>query len=215
MAARRGRQARVPDEEVPRSALLADGAQVLWDLKKEFFPQARECLDWFHAVEKLWDAGKAICRGTRRERNKLEAWVAKRKKAHRAGRVHDVLSELIATLDATAVTGPGNKYRSDVLDRVINHFAENAGRMRYRQLRSQDPSPSAAASSKVPCATSSAFDSTDLACVGGATAPRPSSIYAASSSTGSGPTSKRSSLRAPASAFADDPSPRELMTRNP
>jgi hypothetical protein len=117
---------------------LADGAQVLWDLKKEFVPEAEECLDWFHAVEKLWEAGKAICRGTRRERKKLETWVAKMKKLLRAGKVHEILAELIATLEATAVTGPGNKYRREVLDRVVNHFAENASRMRYRQLRSDD-----------------------------------------------------------------------------
>ena len=117
---------------------LADGAKVLWDLKQEFFPDALECLDWFHAVEKLWAAGKAICRGTRRERDALEAWVAKRKKALRAGKVLEILAELMDTLDETPVTGPGNKYRREVLDRVINHFAEHAGRMRYMQLRRED-----------------------------------------------------------------------------
>jgi hypothetical protein len=117
---------------------LADGARVLWDLKAEFFPEADECLDWFHAVEKLWEAGKAICRGTRRERKALEAWVTTRKKALRAGKVHQILSELMTTLDDTPVTGPGNKYRREVLDRIINHFAEHAGRMRYKQLRSED-----------------------------------------------------------------------------
>jgi hypothetical protein len=117
---------------------LADGAQILWELKNEFFPEAAECLDWFHAVEKLWEAGKAICRGTRRERKALEAWVMTRKKALRAGKVHELLSELMSMLDATPVTGPGNKYRREVLDRVINHFAENAGRMQYRQLRRED-----------------------------------------------------------------------------
>jgi hypothetical protein len=117
---------------------LADGAKVLWDLKKEFFPDADECLDWFHAVEKLWEVGKAICRGTRRERKALEAWVTKTKKALRAGKVHEIIAELMTTLDETPVTGPGNKYRREVLDKVINHFAENAGRMRYKQLRSED-----------------------------------------------------------------------------
>lgn len=117
---------------------LADGARVLWDLKKEFFPEAQECLDWFHAVEKLWEAGKAICRGTRRERKALEAWVARTKKALRAGKAHDILDELRTTLDDTPVTGPGNKYRREVLDKVINHFAENAARMRYKQLRNED-----------------------------------------------------------------------------
>jgi hypothetical protein len=117
---------------------LADGAQVLWDLKKEFFPDADECLDWFHAVEKLWEVGKAICRGTRRERRALEEWVAKRKKALRAGKVLDILAELMTTLDQTSVTGPGNKYRRHVLDKVVNHFAEHAGRMNYGRLRRED-----------------------------------------------------------------------------
>lgn len=117
---------------------LADGAEVLWNLKQEFFPDAQECLDWFHAVEKLWAAGKAVCRGTRRQRSALEAWVATMKKALRAGKIHDILAELMATLDETPVTGPGNKYRREVLDRVINHFAANAHRMRYKQLRSED-----------------------------------------------------------------------------
>ncbi|MBK8942897.1 MAG: transposase [Polyangiaceae bacterium] len=33
-----------------------------WSLQQEFFPDADVCLDWFHVVEKLWKAGKAICR---------------------------------------------------------------------------------------------------------------------------------------------------------
>jgi len=41
-------------------------------------------------------------------------------------------------LDETPATGPGNKYRREVLDKVVNHFAENADRMRYKQLRSED-----------------------------------------------------------------------------
>lgn len=117
---------------------LADGAEVIWNLKQEFFPEARECLDWFHVVEKLWDAGKAICRGTRRERTELEAWVAKRKKLLRAGKLQEILSDLTATLDNTPVTGPGNKYRREVLSKVIQHFTEHARRMRYKQLRSED-----------------------------------------------------------------------------
>ena len=117
---------------------LADGAHVLWDLKKEFFPDAEECLDWFHAVEKLWAAGKAIYRGTRRERKALEAWVARTKKTLRTGEVHEILSELRTALDSTSATGPGNKYRREVLAKVINHFTENARRMRYKQLRRED-----------------------------------------------------------------------------
>lgn len=90
---------------------IADGADVLWALQREFFPDAELCLDWFHVVEKLWDAGKAICRGTRRKRRQLEAWVAEQKKRLRRGQLAEVLGELKGALAGTAVTGPGNKYR--------------------------------------------------------------------------------------------------------
>jgi hypothetical protein len=35
-------------------------------LQEEFFADAERCLGWIHAVEYLWDVGKAICRNTRR-----------------------------------------------------------------------------------------------------------------------------------------------------
>lgn len=117
---------------------IADGADVLWSLQQEFFPDADVCLDWFHVAEKLWKAGKAICRRTRRERRRLEAWVAEQKRRLRKGDLAAVIDELRQALDATALTGPGNKYRREVLVEVLAHFEKNAHRMEYRRLRRQD-----------------------------------------------------------------------------
>lgn len=117
---------------------IADGADVLWALQKEFFPDADVCIDWFHIVEKLWAVGKAVCRGTRRRRRELEAWVADKKKRLRNGDVAGILDELGSALATTAVTGPGNKYRRKVLAEVIAHFEKNAARMEYRRLRNLD-----------------------------------------------------------------------------
>jgi hypothetical protein len=117
---------------------LADGAQVIWALKREFFPDALECLDCYHVFEKLWDAGKALCRGTRLQRTELDAWVAAKKKALRNGKVHEVIDELEKRLAETPLTGPGNKFRREVLTRVRDHFRSHAARMSYRALRSQD-----------------------------------------------------------------------------
>ena len=39
---------------------VADGADVLWDLQAEYFPDAEVCLDWYHVVEKLWKTGKTL-----------------------------------------------------------------------------------------------------------------------------------------------------------
>jgi hypothetical protein len=117
---------------------IADGAEVLWSLQQEFFPDADVCLDWFHVVEKLWKAGKAICRGTRRERQHLEAWVAEQKRSLRHGKHAEVAAVIEAALEATPVTGPGNKYRREVLAEVAAHLRKNAARLEYSRLRRQD-----------------------------------------------------------------------------
>ena len=117
---------------------IADGAETLWSLQQEFFPDAEVCLDWFHVVEKLWEAGKAICRGTRRERRELESWVTQQKARLRHGQIGQVIAELQSRLHATPVTGPGNKYRREVLSRIVNHLIGNKARLHYDQLRRQD-----------------------------------------------------------------------------
>lgn len=117
---------------------IADGAEVLWSLQQEFFPDADVCLDWFHVVEKLWKAGKAICRGTRLQRQHLEAWVAEQKRSLRRGDHAEVTAVIEAALEATPVTGPGNKYRREVLAEVAAHLRKNAARLEYSRLRRQD-----------------------------------------------------------------------------
>lgn len=116
---------------------VADGADTLWSLQQEFFPDAKVCLDWVHAVEKLWDCGKAINRGSRTKRAPLEAWVHEQKRRLRRGQLKDVIATLRTALDGTAATGPGNKYRREVLEDTINHFVKNRARMRYKRLREQ------------------------------------------------------------------------------
>ena len=116
---------------------VADGADTLWALQQEFFPGATVCLDWIHAVEKLWNCGKAIKRGSRTKREPLETWVHAQKKLLRQGKLSEVVETLQTALDGTAVTGPGNKYRRKVLEDTILHFTKNQARMRYHQLRKQ------------------------------------------------------------------------------
>jgi Transposase len=117
---------------------VADGADAIWNLQQEFFPDADVCLDWYHVVEKLWASGKAICRGTRRQRAALEAWVAAQKKRLRQGKTDEVIAAIDDALSNTAVTGPGNKYRREVLTEVRNHLVKNKTRMQYAQLRRAD-----------------------------------------------------------------------------
>lgn len=117
---------------------IADGARAIWSLKQQFFPDCVECLDWYHAVEKLWAAGKALCHGTRKKRTELEEWVADKKKALRNGKARKVIAELKTRLDQTPATGPGNKFRREVLTKVLEHFTAHAARMGYDKLRAED-----------------------------------------------------------------------------
>ena len=114
---------------------VADGAKVLWDLQVELFPDAQPCLDWYHVVEKLWKTGKALHRSVRKD---LEDWIAVQKKRLRCGQLDDVLAELRAILDATPLTGPGNRSRRAVLEKTLAHFSKHAARMQYHRLRRQD-----------------------------------------------------------------------------
>jgi hypothetical protein len=114
---------------------VADGADVLWDLQAKHFPDAEVCVDWYHVVEKLWKTGKTL---HRKNRKQLDTWVAAQKKRLRLGQLEDVLAELRAILDATPLTGPGNKYRRTVLEKTLNHFTKNAARMQYHLLRRKD-----------------------------------------------------------------------------
>lgn len=128
----------VGSSRISKVLFVADGAEVLWKLQAEFFPGAIQCLDWYHVVEKLWAAGKAICRGSRQRRAALEAWVAAQKKRLRKGKVHEVITEIQQALATTAATGPGNKYRRKILGTVRDHFVKNVARMGYAKLRRQD-----------------------------------------------------------------------------
>jgi hypothetical protein len=122
-------------DKFSKVVFLADGAKVLWDLQQEFFPDAECGLDWYHVVEKLWAAGKALHRG---RSNQPVDWVNQQKKRLRRGHLSAVLTELRSLLAATPRTGPGNKYRRQVLEKTIAHFEKNASRMQYNRLRAQD-----------------------------------------------------------------------------
>jgi hypothetical protein len=119
-------------DKFTRVHFLADGAKAIWKLQEEFFPDAEVCLDWYHVIEKLWDAGKCI---HRKDRAQLVAWVEEQKKRLRSGSFDALMTKLHAALEETACTGPGNKHRRKVLTKTIKHFEKNRKRMRYQRLR--------------------------------------------------------------------------------
>jgi hypothetical protein len=115
-----------------RCLFLADGADTIWDLQQEFFPDAEPCIDWFHIVEKLWEAGACLHRAGS---DAQHDWVHEQKRLLRRGKRSQVLAHLSAAYRAVPTTGPGTKAKRGRLLEIMQHFAKNQHRMPYQRLR--------------------------------------------------------------------------------
>ena len=102
---------------------LGDGAPSIWVAFAAQFPRRVEVLDWYHAVQHLWAAGK----GVYAEEWAAAAWVRARKQELWDGRVEEVLAALHAAV-ANEATGAA-------AGAEIHYFETNAERMRYPQYR--------------------------------------------------------------------------------
>ena len=113
---------------------LGDGSEHIWRLQKKYFGEALACLDWYHAVEKLWEAGRALypreAQGWKRQE-----WVGKQVDFLWRGKVGVVLYVLREEEDAVAGSGPGTREKRKTLKKVREYFEEHQGRMNYEELR--------------------------------------------------------------------------------
>jgi hypothetical protein len=118
-----------------RTVFLGDGSPHLWRLQQQYLPAAEPCIDWYHVIEKIWEAGECLHdEGS----DELRAWVAEQAKRLRRGAVAAVVAELETELADTPRTGPGNKGRRERLAAVLRYLQEHRQRMPYRELRRAD-----------------------------------------------------------------------------
>ena len=114
---------------------LGDGSPHIWRNQKIYFPQAEVCIDWWHIVERLWEAGQCLFpEGS----DELKAWIAVQTRLLRRGSITTIIGTLITSLEALPKTGPGNKGRRQRLNGQVDYLAEHAHRMRYHLLRRRD-----------------------------------------------------------------------------
>lgn len=107
--------------------VIADGALWIWRLADDRFPQARQRLDFYHAVQHLAAVGRALCG---EDKDKLKAWLqplVKQLKNQSAVKVIRQLEELLAGLPA------GEK--AEAVAREVNYLREHQERMDYRAAR--------------------------------------------------------------------------------
>ena len=104
-----------------RRAVLGDGAKWIWNLADEYFPDAVQILDRFHAKQHLSDVGKAIYGATS---DLAKGWARERHEQLDAG-------EIEALLLALRTHSPANEEAR----KCIEYIEANRHRMRYPEFR--------------------------------------------------------------------------------
>jgi hypothetical protein len=104
--------------------VIADGAVWIWRLADDRFPQARQRLDYYHAVQHLAAVGKALFG---EDKDKLRDWLrplVKQLKNQSAIKVIHQLEEILGTIPAGAASVEATKQ--------IHYLREHQERMDYR-----------------------------------------------------------------------------------
>jgi len=107
--------------------VIADGAVWIWRLADDRFPQARQRLDFYHAVQHLAAVGRAVFG---EDKARLKAWLkplVKQLKNESAIKVIRQLEDVLAGLPAGAA--------AETVGKEVNYFREHEERMDYRAGR--------------------------------------------------------------------------------
>jgi hypothetical protein len=115
-----------------RVVVMGDGAPWIWAMSDLRFPGAVEIVDFYHAVEHLWDVGEALW-GDRHTCSATRSWVRRYRKRLRHGRVDRVLAAIERSVDQRHKALSGKQ--RDVIRKNRQYFTANAERMRYGRFR--------------------------------------------------------------------------------
>jgi hypothetical protein len=113
-------------EHARQLIFVADGAKWIWNRTEELARQmglapdkVEEVVDWFHAVEVLWEIAKMPAKWSHAQR---DTWVRKAKKLLHGGEI-----ERLVALMRTLVKGR----RAKKVSKHLDYFIRNAHRMQY------------------------------------------------------------------------------------
>jgi len=107
--------------------VIGDGAVWIWRLADDRFKEARQRLDYYHAVQHLAVVGRALFG---EDKTKFKAWLqplARQLKNQSSIKVVHQLEDILAELPAGA--------SAEVVQREVNYFHEHQDRMDYRAGR--------------------------------------------------------------------------------
>ena len=103
---------------------LGDGAEWVWNLKKDRWNAALELLDFYHGSQHLWDLGRAL-HGEKQPA--LSQWVESLRHQLRHGQEKQALRRIAHIKKRRGEAG-------EAVEREQNYFATHATRMNYQQI---------------------------------------------------------------------------------
>lgn len=108
-----------------RVIFLGDGARWIWGIAEEHFPGATQIVDLYHAREHLGNLAKLVYGGQGR---RYAEWLAARRAQLDSGDVERLVA-------AMGKLRPRDEAMRQEVEKEIEYFRGNAGRMRYAQYR--------------------------------------------------------------------------------
>jgi hypothetical protein len=111
--------------EAGELVFVADGAPWIWNLVAHHFPEAVEIVDWYHAVEHLWEVANAwYGQGSRR----AKSWV----KNNKARLMEDGIDRVVSSVRQWQ---PKDQDGVDTKRKNLHYFTTNAYRMLYATFK--------------------------------------------------------------------------------
>jgi hypothetical protein len=118
--------------QAKRVVIMGDGAPWIWNLAEEHFPQAIEIVDYYHAVEHLWDAGESLW-GNRDTSAATKGWVRHNRRLLKKGRVDLVIVAIERGQKQRA--SHMSETAAKTVRRNLDYFRTNRHRMQYDRYR--------------------------------------------------------------------------------
>jgi hypothetical protein len=110
-----------------KKVVLGDGAEWIWNIADQHFPGAIQIVDFWHALEHIWDAAAKLMPSDEAQRKR---WARKLIRSLKRGQVEIVIEQLRSF--------PTRKPElKDMLRIEADYFQRNQERMRYPKFRKQ------------------------------------------------------------------------------
>ena len=111
-----------------KKVVIGDGAEWIWNLVAEHFPEAIQIVDLYHARQHLWEVARQLYP---QEENQQKTWM----KIHQKRQLDKgKIEKLLGALRAIETT---NLPMAEKIRAEADYFARNAERMRYPKFRRQ------------------------------------------------------------------------------